>query len=831
MPPTRHPAVGSVAQHTLTSSDHPPGFSSSFTNPQASLAHPSLSPAQNGSVRAMVSNDLAQPVHDPLPPNKHGTWSSESEDETPLQTPEQSAPPGYGHPRRPTPAAGSSRAAGNGPAQTGIDLPPGFADRAFNEQSYLRGSAGTDSVPSTGDLPPGFAPPREPLTPSNQGAQHSDVNQPPDFSQRGMAQLNTPVSAAISHTPQPAGTPASVKSSANAGRKGSTQASTASSPATSARASQLPAAASSVLQAADLPPGFSASFSPSFHPAKPHSTGILPTRAHGRAPISRSQTATADSPAGTAEKPPGFDTAGDGVPQMRAQAPQQQVAGALYSQRNAQGLSKPQQLLQQTSQGPKQKAVPQGNVPSASASVSGNHPPGFPLRLHSPDPAVQSASNQWQPSCSQGNSPSTSAAVGDDLPPGFCAHSRLPAPAVQPASALPIHAPKVVNLTKLSLAPTAAQSSSHQPSPLSAADDPPPGFPAASAASVSHLSSLQARPLTPASAANGVPPGFSTAPLAAAASVSHPGSSQARPLSTAPHQAADGPSGWDTDETKANASTHHPQSHVRHPHALAADDNLPPGFPNAAHQPASASRPDSASRTPSSTRSQRQPLVGAPVLERKVSVIKLPTNATSGLNSAFSADTPVQAQRNVTVTRQATTPSPGLHSTAPTAPQSSSNSKRRSHSQAVTQPPSAAAAGDTSPDLPPGFSAVHRSSSTPSGSTVAVTVSRAAAVQTPGSKVAVEQGASSSDAADLPPGFLRPDAVPQDSDDLPPGFPADSASAHTTKVAGVPKSSKKEAGRRAQGPLPQLGPQRSDARRKAHMPKVRYFLHTHLFTA
>lgn len=827
-PPTGHNAAGSVTHHPLASSDHPPGFSSTFTILQASLAHSSLSTAQNGSARAMVSRGLTQPVHDFLPSNKHQTWSSEGEDETPLQIPEESEPPGYGppgsgDPRRQTPAASSSRAAGNNPAQAGTDLPPGFAGRVLNEQSYLRGSVGMDSVPDTGDLPPGFAPSCEPLTPSNHRTQHSNVDQPPDFSQTGTTHLNTPVSAAIVHTPQSAETSASVKSSATTGRKGRTQASTASSPTSSARASQLPAAAASVSQAADLSPGFSASSSPSFHPADRPPNGILPTRSHGRAPSSRLQiTAAGPSLAGIDEKPPGFDTAGGGAPQVHTQAPQQQVAGALQPQRRVQGVSKPQQLLKQTPQ----EAAPHGNVPLASASVSDNHPPGFPAMLPSPDPAAQSASNRWQPSSSQGSLPSTSAAVGDDLPPGFHAQSRSPAPAVQSASGRPIHAPKIVNLARLSSAP-AAQSSTCQPLPLSAADDLPPGFPsAASAAPVSHPSSFQPQSSTPASAAHDVPPGFSTAPLATAASVNHPGSSQTRPASASPYQVVDGQSGWDTDETKAAASTHHPQSHVRHAHASAADDDRPPGFLNPAQQPASASASRSASGAscpPSSVRSQRQPLLGAPVLERKVSVTKLPTNAISGVSSAFS-DAPMQAERSVTVTKLAASCLPGPHSTAPTAPHVSSNSKRRSHGQAITHPSAAAAAGHSSPDLPPGFSTIHRSSSTPSRPTVTATVSRATAVQAPGSKVAAEQSASSSAAADLPPGFLRLGAAPQGAVDLPPGFPANSASAHAPKVPGLPSSSKKEAGRRAQVPVPQSGLQRSDARRKAQTPKVRLSL-------
>ena len=779
---------------------------------------------QNGSAQATVSSTLAQPLCDPLPPHKHGTWSSEGEEETPLQNPEHDAPPGYGPsgsgpPGTQTPAA-SSRAAGNGPVQAGSDLPPGFAGRAVQEPSYMRGSVGKDYVPK-------LATAHEWLTPSNQDTQHSNVDQPPGFSQSGMAQLKTPVSAAMAHTPQPAETSASVSSSAKTGRKGRTHASSAASPATSAGASQLPAAASSAPQPADLPPGFSAIASPSFHPAEPRSTGILPTRSQGRAPSSRFHTTTAGSAlAGTAEKPPGFDTAGDSVPQTYTHAPQQQLAGALQSQRSVQGSSKPQQLPQQNLQGPKQQAVPQSNVASASVSVSGDLPPGFCAISQMPAPAVQSASRQWQPSSSKSNLSSSSAAVSDDLPPGFRAQSRLPAPAVQSRSGLPSQAPNIVNLATLSSALTAAQSSLHQTSPALPADGLPPGFSSAvSAASVSHSSSLRAQSSTPAAAANDLPPGFPTAPSAAAASLSQPGSRQARPLSAAPYQAATGQSGWDTDETKVDASTSHPQSHVRHPHAAAADADLPPGFLDANQQPASASRPSSASRPLSSTRSQRQPSAGAPVLERKVILTKLPTTPISGLSSAFSADAPVQAQRTVTVSKLPASPSPGPHSMAPSAPQSSGNSKRKSHGQAMTQPPGAAAAGDSSSDLPPGFSTMQRSSSTPSAPAAAATMSRATAVQAFGSTVAAGRGASSSAAADLPPGFPRLGAVPQDPADLPPGFAADSASAHTPKAPAMPKSSKKEAGRRAQVPLPQPGPQRSDARRKAQMPKVRCILY------
>lgn len=801
------PSAGNVTQQLLVPSDHPPGFPSNLTTPQASAAQSSLSMGRSGDARATFAGSLTQPVRDLLAPSKQGTWPSEDEEEeeNPLQTLNHDLPPGYGPPgsgplRRQTPAASSPRAEGNGPAQAGANRPPGFAGTPVPAQSNLLRSVATDAMPSSGGLPPGFASASKPLTPSKQGLHSSNADRPPGFSHPGTAPRHTPVSASTDHTPHPAEPPVAGKGSANTGPKGRAQPNAAASPVTIARSSQPPAAASAV--GADVPPGFPVSSSPSLHPAEPRPTGNPPTRPHSRAPSGRLQTATAGSPlAGTAEKPPGFGAAGVGVPQTRTPASQQQVTGAPQSQRSVQALPKPQQQL--TAQGARQKGVSQGNVQSTSAAVSVDLPPGFPATLQSP--AVQSASSQ-QPS--DGNLPSASAAVGDDLPPGFPAQSLLSSLNVQSASGLPTHAPKTISLTKLSSAPMVGESSlRQQPSSSWAADDLLPGFPSATpaAASVSHVSSDP-----PASAAADLPPGFPTLLPRAAASVNQAGSSKARRSSPAPYQAAASRSGWDTDETEAPATTFQPHTHIRQPpHASAADAEPPPGFSSATQQPASAtSRPPSASQRPS-TRPQAQLPVVPPALERKVSVIKLPTTPLSGVRSAFSANTSAQIQRSVTMTRPPVTPSSDPHSTPPTAPQSSNKSKRRTQGQALPQ----------SPDLPPGFSTMQRSSSTPSAPAVAT------AAQTSGSTGSAGQGTSSPAAADLPPGFARLGAAPQNPADLPPGFPGNSASAPIAKVLGVPKgSSRKEAGRKTQ--VPQAGTLQSDARRKAQLPKVRCVPHS-----
>lgn len=805
------PSAGNITQQLLVPSDHPPGFSPIFTVPQASMAQPSLS---MGNV--IYTGSLTQPVHDPLAPSKQGTWSSEDEEEeeNPSQTPKHDVPPGYGPPgsgprRRQTPAASSPRAEGNGPAQAGADRPPGFAGKPVPEQGSLLRPVATDAVPSTRALAPGFASASRPLTPSKQGLQPSNADRPPGFSQP----WNTPGSASTDHTPHPAEPPLSVKGTPNIGPKGRAQPSAAASPVTTARSSQAPASASAV--GADLPPGFPASSSPSLHPAEPRPAGNPPTRSHSRVSSSRHQTATAGSPlAGTAEKPPRFGGAGVGGPQMRTQTSQLQVTGAQQSQRSVQALPKPQQ--QQTPLGTRQNAVPQGKVQSTSAADSGDLPPGFPAALQLPASAVQSAFSQ-QPSRSENNLPLTSAALGDDLPPGF---SLLSVPTVQSASGFPTHAPKTVSLTKLSSAPIVGHSSLRQPpSPAWAADDLPPGFPSATpaAASVSHVSSAQPQASTSASAVDDLPPGFPTPLPRAAASVGQSGSSKARRGSPAPYQAAAGRSGWDTDQAEAPVTNNQPPTHVRHPQqASAADAEPPPGFPSATQQPTSAPRPPSASLRPS-TRPQGQLPVVAPALERKVSVIKLPTTPLSGVRSAFSAGASAQAQRAVTVTKLPVTPSSDPHSTAPTAAQSSHNSKRRTQGQALPQ----------SPDLPPGFSAMQRSSSTPSAPAAAVAVATA---QVSGSTGAAGQGISAPAAADLPPGFARLGVAPQNPADLPPGFPGNSAPTHAPKALGLPKSSsRKEAGRKAQVPLPQPGSLQSDARRKAQMPKVSCIHHSQDF--
>ena len=808
------PSAGNVTQQLLVPSDHPPGFPSIFTT-QASVAQPSLSKGQTGDTRA---GSLAQPVHDPLAPSKQGTWSSEDEEEegNPLQTPKHDLPPGYGPPRsgslrrqtpaasslrRQTPAASSPRADRSGPAQAGADRPPGFAGTPVPEQSNLLQSVATDGMPSTGALPPGFASASKPLTPSNPGLHPSDADRPPGFSQPGSAPWNTLVPASTEHTPHPAEAPASVKSSASINPKGRAQTNAAASPATSARSLQVPA--SSV--GADLPPGFPASSSPSLHPAEPRPSGNPPTRSHSRVPSSRLQSATAGSPlAGTSEKPPGFGGTGVGGPYTRTQASQQQVAEPPQSHRSLQSVPKPQQLLQQTPQGARQKPVSHANVQSTAAAVSSDLLPGFPAS------AVQSGPS-WQPSNSESSLPSSSAAVGDDLPPGFPAQSP---PSVQSASGHYSHAPKTISVTKLSSAPIAGQSSlRQQPSSSWAADDLPPGSPSVTpaAAPVSHASSAQPQASTPASAADDLPPGFPTPLPRAAASVGHSGGSKARRGSPAPYQAVASRSGWDTDETEAPATTKQPPIHIRLPQqASAADAEPPPGFPSATQQPASAPRPPSASQRPFTRPQGGQLPVVAPALERKVSVIKLPMTPLAGVRSAVSAGAPSQTQRVVTVTKLPTNPSSDPHSTAPTAPQSSN--KRRTQGQAMAQ----------SPDLPPGFSTMQRSSSTPSAAALAAAT--AAAAQASGSTGSAGQGVTALAAADLPPGFARLGAAHQSPADV---LPTNTTSSSTPKVPGVPKSSsRKEAGRKGQVPLPQAGSSQSDARRKAQMPKVSCAPHT-----
>ena len=766
------PAV-SVAQHPLPSSDHPPGFASALPTSQAPALHSSQSTGENGNTRDSVRSDLAQPVHEALPPNKHDTWSSEGEDGTPLHASEHDASPGYGPPgyaplgtphRQAAVQPSSSMAAGNGLVQPGADRPPGFAARTVPEQSNLLGSDRTDQVPSSDGHPPGFAQPNKPLTHPHQGSQHGTADQPPGFRQ-GTVQLNTPVSASTAEPPVPA------RSTANTARNRRAQASAASSPAASASAPQRPPAASSVT--ANVPPGFPASPSPSSYPAEIHTTDLLPTRSHGRtATSSRLQASTAASPlhsSYTAEKPPGFETAGIGGPQACTQA---QPAGALQAQKAVQGSSKAQQL-QHTPQ-----TARQTSWLSSHATEGEELPPGFPTRSQSSAPAVQSASSQQQPTTFQGSLVPTSAGVGGDLPPGFPAQSQSSAPAVQSASGIPRHAPKIVSVTKLPSAPTAGQMLNQQPS-------------------------------TSAAAADDLPPGFSIAPSAAASSVSHLGTSQARASNTAFSKPVDGQSGWDIDDLAINAADN---SHVRHQHASAGAD-LPPGFAIASQQPTPASQR-------SATGSQRQPGAVAPVSERRVSVTKLPTTP-SGLASTFPKNPPAQVPRSVPVTRL---PSSGPNSTPPTAPQSVSNTKRKTRSQALSQ--SSAAAADSSLDLPPGFPTMQRSSSTPGGAAAAAATSRAAAVHALSSKASAGRGTSSSDAADMAPGITMPGAAPQDPAGLPPGFPADNTPNQAPKVVGVPKGGRKETGRRAEVPLPQSGLQRSDARRKAQIPKVDWILHS-----
>ena len=813
-PPLGGPSAGNITQQLLVPSDHPPGFPSTFATPQASMAQPSVSKGQTGDARATFTGSSTQPVDDPLGPSKQGTWSSEDEEEAgnPLPTPKHDLPPGYGPPgsgplHRQTPTASSSRADRSAPAQAGADRPPGFAGTPVPEQGSLLQPVATDAIPSTGALPPGFPSASKPFTPSKQGLHPSDADWPPGFSHPGTAPQNIwEHSASTDHTPHPAEPPTSVRSNANINPKGRAQSSAAASHATSARPSQPPATASPV--GADLPPGFPASSSPSLHPGEPRPTGNPPTRSHSRAPSSRFQTTTAGSPlTGFSERPPGFGAAGVGGPHTHPQASQQQVTGAMQSQRSGQAVPKPQQLLQQTPQSARQKPVSQANVQPTSAAVSGDLPPGFPATLQSPASIVQSGPS-WQPFNYESSLPPTSAAEGDDLPPAF--HAQQP-PTVKSASGHHTHDHKTVGLEKPSSAPIAGRSSLRQlPSSSWAAEALPPGFPSATpaAASVSQVSSAQ-----PASAVDDLPPAFPTSLPCAAASVGQSGTSKARRGSPALYQAAASRSGWDTDGTEAPATTHQPPTHARHPQqASAADAEPPPGFPSATQQLAPAPRPPSASQRPSTKPQGGQLPVVAPALERKVSVIKLPTTPLAGGRSAFSAGAPSQTQRVVTVTKLPTTPSSDPHSTAPTAPQSSN--KRRTQGQAMAQ----------SPDLPPGFSTMQRSSSTPSAPALALAT--AAAAQASGSTGSAGLG-TSSPAADLPPGFARLGAAPQNSADLPPGFPTNAAPALTAKALGVPKSSsRKEAGRKGQGPLPQTGSLQSDARRKAQMPKVSCILHT-----
>lgn len=528
----------------------------------------------------------------------------------------------------------------------------------------------------------------------------------------------------------------------------------------------------SVQAGPDRPPGFVRGGMPEqSNLLGPDGTPAMPTSTHdpppGFAPSTQSSThAHQGARHITAEQPSGFCQPG----------PQQQSAGALQPQKTAQGLSKPRQ--QQTMQGARQMPVPLGKL-SSSGVVGNELPPGFPTRSQAS--ALQSASSQGQLPQSQGSLPLSSAAtVEADLPPGFLAQGQPPAPAVHSATSRrqapvphPPHAPRMVNVTRPAAGPTAEQSSPDQPS-------------------------------MPASAADALPPGFPIALAAVPASSPHPGSSQARPSRTVLYQApapAGGQSGWDTEEADVTAAASQPRKPVRYQHA-SVDDDLPPGFPTAAQQPSSASQT-------SLTRSQWQPHVVAPVRERRVSVTKLAVTPISGPTAASSVHVPAQPPR------VPSTPSSG----PPSAPQSFSMTQRKTHSQTMLQPPVAAVAEDTSPDLPPGFPTMQRSASISGASALAASVSRGTAVDASGSTTSAAQVAST-DAADLPPGFLVPDAAPENHSDFPQGFPADKGIAQAAGLVGVSNSSRKDAGRRADSRLPQAGLQRSDARRKAQMPKV-----------
>ncbi|KAL3136380.1 hypothetical protein ABBQ38_005637 [Trebouxia sp. C0009 RCD-2024] len=494
---------------------------------------------------------------------------------------------------------------------------------------------------------------------------------------------------------------------------------------------------------------------------------------------------TSAVPTNTAEHPPGFAPptqplthAHQGARHITAEQPsgsrqpgsQQQSAGTLQSQK---GPSQPRG--QQTMQGPRQ--TPVGNM-SSTGVVGDELPPGFPTRSQAS--AVQSASSQGQLPKSQGNLPSSSAATVDaDLPPGFLSQRQPPPLAAHSASSRrqapvprPLYAPKLASVTRPPSGLTAEQRSSDQPSmPASAADALPPGFPSALAAAF------------------------------APASAPHPGSSQARPSRTALYQApapAGGQSGWDIEEPGVTAAASQPHKPVRYQHA-SVDDDLPPGFATAAQQPTSASQS-------SLTRSQWQPHVVAPVRERRVSVTKLaatpvsgPTAASSGPTAASSVHAPAQPLR---------VPAPQSFMT-----------QRKTHSQMMLQPPVAAVAEDTSPDLPPGFPTMQRSASTPGASVAAASASRGTGLDASGSTASAAQVAST-DAADLPPGFLVPGAEPQNQTDLPQGFPADKGFTQAAGSVGAPNSSRKDAGRKADSRLPQAGLQRSDAGRKAQLPKA-----------
>ena len=748
------PAAGSVvAPHPQASHDRPPGYPSAISTLGASTAQRSVSAGQNGHSTALDGSDSVQPTHVPLFPNRHGTWSSDGEEDTPAHASDHDAPPGYGTPG-PAPHRRSSAVApvsllrdvGRMSVQSGTDHPPGFANRAAGPDK-------TAAVPtSTEGHPPGFALSTQPHPHAHPGAVHSTADQPSGFHQPGsllpsvgIAQSNTPDAASFAQFAKPADNPISGRSSGKASSKGRAQASAPLDPQVSSSASQLPTAATTA--PAELPPGFPAPSSPSFQHAEDHPTGTALTRSQGRsATSSRIPTRAAGQhlhTAGTAETPPGFGGAGIGSAERDIQGSQQRIAGALRPQKAAQ-------------------------------VVGGELPPGFPTRSQAS--AVQSASSQGQLPRSQASLPSPSATAEDDLPPGFLAHAQSSSRRHAPV-APPPHAPRMVSVTRLPSGHTAELRSTDQPAmPASAADDLPPGFP--------------------------------VAPSAAPAPVLHSGSSPARRASsTASHNASvptDGPSGWDIDEAELTAAASQAHRPVRYQHTSAVDDDPPPGFPAApllvvGQQPASASRPAHSS-------SQWQAHVVAPLLERKGSVTKLAATPVSG--PSVPPTVHAHPPRGVPVSRVPAPPSSGPTNT----PQSSSMaSKKKTHSQAMLQSP--VVAGDTTPDLPPGFSTMQRSASTPGASAGVAHVNRGTAVDASGTAAHVV----SSDAADLPPGF---DTARKGLSDLPPGFPADRGPVQSSGHVGVSKSSRKDAGRRAETHLPPAGMPRSDARRKALIPKV-----------
>ena len=783
--------IGQPASHTAAQRpppppvDYRPGYPSAFAVAHSSTPHPLPSSSQVGHGAVTTNSGMDQSTVSVLPPNKQSTWSSDDDSEAEAETASRDdLPPGYAASSAHRPDLGqvrSSRAAANSLMQADADQPPGFTTSHAAEIAPEQGIApGSVRGQPNNRHQPGFSrQDRRRAVPSDGSASQQPLHSESDSS------VPKPAQRSVTEVDGLAGS----------------------------------------LGGADHRPGFFSQSSLQQQSAQPrHVVQSTPSQQPVSVRIANGVPSRDDHPPGFTQPsmPPTHTQQGNTQDPADQPAGFRQPGSQQRGQRSSAQLSTPASAHAERTRNAKPTVLPVST--RGNKSQTGRAEAGVAL-----SPAPPTGAAQFLPAASQASAASISpfSQLAQDRPPGFLA----PHPHGRTATS--------------SLAQTPAISSLH---PASGDPDMPPGFPAASSVQPFRQGSMGSQQhsaglIQTQKATQALPQPQASQPP----QQQH----QQQQLQQQLPQAAEQKPGAQGIAPKANQRDSPPP-----PPSASATDDLPPGFAPQSHPSASTPQP---APKPALKVAQRPPSAGSLThAPRTVTVTGLPSTSTPGQKpfqqpstSASAADdappgfaarlqqpvsasrlalespqqqspvvAPLQQQKIVTVTKLSSAPSPGPSSAPPVIPPlhapkivsvtrlpvtsgarpsatSSKSSSARSVGNTQALPQSSVAAALVESDVPPGFSTMQRSAS---------------AASTP---AAAALGSASSVPVS---GFVQPSSA-EGSDDVPPGFPAASASMQLPKPVNASKGSRGQTGRNVV--VPQPGMQRSDARRKAQISKVR----------